>query len=60
MEVMFVLIGASLLVAGGFLAAFIYALRHGQFDDLFTPAIRMLFESRKGNKRTNHTGRSSS
>lgn len=50
MEVMFVLIGCSLLVAAGFLVAFFVALRRGQFDDLFTPAVRMLFESRKEKK----------
>ena len=45
MEVMLVLIGFSLGAATGFLVAFIWALRRGQFDDLTTPAIRMLFES---------------
>lgn len=45
MEVMLILIGFSLGVATGFLVAFIWALRRGQFDDLTTPAIRMLFES---------------
>jgi cbb3-type cytochrome oxidase maturation protein len=45
MEVMLVLIGCSLGAATGFLVAFIWALRRGQFDDLTTPAIRMLFES---------------
>jgi cbb3-type cytochrome oxidase maturation protein len=46
MEVMIVLIGCSLIVAACFLVAFFVALRRGQFDDLFTPAIRMLFESK--------------
>ncbi len=45
MEVMVVLIGFSILAAAGFLAAFIWALRKGQFDDLSTPAFRMLFGS---------------
>lgn len=44
MMVMVLLIGASLLVASGFLLAFIYSVRTGQFDDTYTPAIRMLFE----------------
>jgi len=47
MEVMIILIGFSLLVAVGFLFAFFWALRSGQFDDLFTPAIRVLFDSRR-------------
>lgn len=45
MDVMLVLIGFSLAVAAGFLGAFIWALKHGQYDDLRTPAIRILFES---------------
>jgi len=52
MEVMLVLIGFSLLAAAGFLVAFIWALRRGQFDDLTTPAIRMLFESRTTKKQS--------
>ena len=45
MEVIVILIGASLLAAVGFLVAFLLALRSGQFDDLATPPIRMLFDS---------------
>lgn len=37
------LIGFSLLVAGGFLCAFFWAVRNGQFHDKYTPAVRMLF-----------------
>ncbi|MBD3257646.1 cbb3-type cytochrome oxidase assembly protein CcoS [candidate division GN15 bacterium] len=42
MEVIIVLIGAALLVAGGFLVAFLWAVRSGQYDDLYTPSVRML------------------
>ena len=38
------LIGASLLVACGFLVAFLVSVKRGQFDDQHTPAIRMLFD----------------
>ncbi len=59
MEIMIVLIGFSLVVAGGFLIAFFWALRSGQFDDLFTPAMRMLFESRrKGRSKKTESGES--
>ncbi len=44
MHVMFVLIGASLLVAIVFLVAFIWSVRRGQYDDLHTPSLRMLFD----------------
>lgn len=44
MSVIFVLISASTLVAGIFLVAFIWAVRHGQFDDDLSPAVRILNE----------------
>ena len=44
MKVIFILIGFSLLVAGGFLAAFFWAVRNGQFDDTYTPSVRILFD----------------
>lgn len=47
MSVVFVLIGASLLVAVGFLAAYLWAVKSGQFDDKHTPSIRILFENNK-------------
>ena len=44
MEVIFILIGFSLLIAIGFLIAFIWATKSGQYDDDYTPSIRMLFD----------------
>jgi cbb3-type cytochrome oxidase maturation protein len=44
MEVIFVLIILSLLVAAGFLLAFFWAVRSGQFEDSYTPSIRVLFD----------------
>lgn len=44
MSVIFVLIIISVLVAGGFLAAFFWAVRDGQFEDDYTPAVRILFD----------------
>jgi cbb3-type cytochrome oxidase maturation protein len=44
MEVIFILIGFSLLIALGFLFAFIWATKSGQYDDDYTPSIRMLFD----------------
>lgn len=40
----FILIGISILVAGGFLAAFLWSVKKGQFDDDYTPSIRILFD----------------
>jgi cbb3-type cytochrome oxidase maturation protein len=44
MSAIFLLIGFSLVVALGFLAAFLWSVRNGQFDDQETPAHRVLFE----------------
>ena len=45
MSVIFLLIVAGGMVAAGFLVAFVWAVRSGQFDDTCTPAVRMLFET---------------
>jgi cbb3-type cytochrome oxidase maturation protein len=44
MSVIVLLIAAGGVVAGGFLAAFAWAVRTGQFDDTASPALRMLFD----------------
>ncbi|NVO21144.1 MAG: cbb3-type cytochrome oxidase assembly protein CcoS [Bacteroidetes bacterium] len=50
MQVIVVLIGFSLLVAVGFLIAFLWAVKSGQYDDDVSPAMRMLHEDRVLNK----------
>ena len=45
MSVLFLLIAASLLIAAGFLCAFLWATKKGQFEDDYTPSIRMLFDN---------------
>ena len=44
METIFVLLPLALLIAGIALGLFIWAARSGQFDDLDTPAVRILFD----------------
>ena len=44
MSVIVLLIIAGGLVAGGFLAAFAWAVSAGQFDDITTPAHRVLID----------------
>ncbi|MBK7888369.1 MAG: cbb3-type cytochrome oxidase assembly protein CcoS [Bacteroidetes bacterium] len=44
MSVILILITCSLLVAGGFLAGFLWSVRTGQFDDDISPAVRILFD----------------
>lgn len=47
MGIIFILILVSLIIALGFLAAFIWAIRSGQYDDDYTPSIRILFDDEK-------------
>ncbi len=47
MSVIFFLIAIGILVAGGFLIAFIWSVRSGQYDDDYTPSVRMLFDNYK-------------
>lgn len=44
MDVVFVLLPIALLTAGLMLALFIWAVRSGQYDDLETPAVRILLD----------------
>jgi cbb3-type cytochrome oxidase maturation protein len=34
----------SIIVAGSFLVAFIWSVKKGQYDDDYTPSVRMLFD----------------
>lgn len=43
-SVIFLLIIFSLLLAIGFLIAFIWSVRNGQYEDEYTPSVRMLFD----------------
>jgi cbb3-type cytochrome oxidase maturation protein len=47
LSVLFILIGISILVAGSFLAAFLWSVKDGQYDDDYTPSVRMLFDDVK-------------
>lgn len=59
MEVIYITIGASVLVAVLFLIAFIRTVKSGQYDDTYTPSVRMLFddeivEEKEQQKQTNN------
>lgn len=46
MSIIFLLIILSIVIAVGFLAAFIWAVRSGQYEDDYTPAVRILFDDK--------------
>jgi cbb3-type cytochrome oxidase maturation protein len=54
MNILFVLVPVALMLAALGVAGFIWSVRSGQFDDLETPGMRVLFgdESRTDGQRT--------
>ena len=49
MAVIIVLIGCSFVIAVGFLIAFLWSVKTGQYDDKYTPSVRILFDDTKNN-----------
>jgi cbb3-type cytochrome oxidase maturation protein len=45
MSAIYIMIGASLLLAIGFLIAFIWSVKSNQYEDDYTPSVRMLFDN---------------
>ena len=43
MGIIYLLISISLIVAIGFFIAFIKAVKSGQYEDSYTPSVRILF-----------------
>jgi cbb3-type cytochrome oxidase maturation protein len=44
MSIIYLLLSISVLVAVGFFIVFIISVKKGQYDDVYTPSVRMLFE----------------
>ncbi|HLO81558.1 MAG TPA: cbb3-type cytochrome oxidase assembly protein CcoS [Chitinophagaceae bacterium] len=55
MSVLVILIFFSILVAGLFLAAFLWSVKTGQYDDDYTPSVRMLFDDQPSSENTSST-----
>lgn len=59
MEVVYITIGVSVIVAILFFTAFIKSVKSGQYEDTYTPSVRMLFDdelvSEKDNKQEKST-----
>jgi cbb3-type cytochrome oxidase maturation protein len=53
MSVLALIIACSFVVAAGFLAAFLWAVKSGQYEDKYTPSVRILLDEEKNN---NHKG----
>jgi cbb3-type cytochrome oxidase maturation protein len=44
MSVIYILLTVSVIVGVGFFIIFLVAVKSGQYDDSYTPSVRMLFE----------------
>ncbi|TCP25208.1 cbb3-type cytochrome oxidase maturation protein [Tenacibaculum skagerrakense] len=53
MGVIYVMLTASVVVALVFFIAFIVSVKRGQYDDTYTPSVRMLFEDELITEKTN-------
>ena len=51
MNIIFLLIAIGLVIALGFLAAFLWAVKSGQYDDNYTPSVRILFDENTKDKK---------
>ncbi|WKW46650.1 cbb3-type cytochrome oxidase assembly protein CcoS [Myroides sp. JBRI-B21084] len=51
MGVIYILICISIFVAAIFLVLFIKSVKSGQFDDQYTPSVRMLFDDELRSKK---------
>ena len=47
MGAIIIILLVSISIAGGFLIAFFWSVRDGQFDDDYSPPRRMLFDDKK-------------
>ncbi|MDJ1479335.1 MULTISPECIES: cbb3-type cytochrome oxidase assembly protein CcoS [Xanthocytophaga] len=60
MSIIYILLTVSLIMASVFLGIFLWNLRNGQFDDDYTPSVRMLFDdediSTKQDRQTKTSG----
>jgi cbb3-type cytochrome oxidase maturation protein len=53
MGIIVLLISISLLIAIGFLISFLWSLKSGQYDDTYSPSVRMLFDDKPEDKKVN-------
>ena len=55
MEVIYLTIGVSIVVALFFFIAFIISVKSGQYEDTYTPSVRMLFDDELVNDKEKST-----
>ncbi len=55
MTIIYLLLALSILVALIFFVAFIISVKKGQYDDVYTPSVKMLFDDELVDTKTNKT-----
>ncbi len=55
MNILYIIVPLAVLMALGFIGAFMWAANHGQYDDLETPALKMLIDEHT--KEGTHAGK---
>ncbi|HQD13407.1 MAG TPA: cbb3-type cytochrome oxidase assembly protein CcoS [Chitinophagales bacterium] len=55
MSAIIIMLVGSLIIAGGFLMAFLWSVKDGQYDDDYSPAQRMLFDDTINTNNNNKT-----
>ncbi|GAA4242562.1 cbb3-type cytochrome oxidase assembly protein CcoS [Winogradskyella psychrotolerans] len=53
MSVIYILLSVSVVIGVAFFVIFIMAVKSGQYDDDYTPSVRMLFEDELIKEQTN-------
>ena len=53
MNILILLIGVSLFAAFIFLVLFIWAVKSGQYEDSYTPSVRILFDDEQTDSEEN-------
>lgn len=55
MSVIYLLLTISIIVAIGFFIVFVFSVKRGQYDDMYTPSVRMLFDDELINENKKQT-----
>lgn len=58
MGIIVLLIGISITMAVAFLGIFLWNMKSGQYDDTYTPSVRMLFDDKTKKKKKDDITRS--
>ena len=60
MEVVYITIGVSVIIAIIFFGVFLMNIKKGQYQDTYTPSVRMLFDDENKSNKNTHKKESTS